>query len=371
MFDPEALLNPHLRTMEEYTPVQPFEVLSKELGLPPERLVKLDANENPFGPPQEVLEALAEYGYYNIYPDPEQRALRTAISDVYQVKYESIAVGCGADELLDYICRMFLMPADCILDLPPTFGMYSFDAQLTGAAVQQVWRQPNFAVDMKRVISAVSQSHLQETRRIKVVFVTSPNNPSGTWFPDESLKQLLGLPVLVVLDEAYVDFAHRESRMDWVLRYPNLIVLRTFSKAMGIAGLRLGFGIFPDWLMPHFWKCKQPYNVSAPAAAAGLASLKHMNPVREVVQQMRESRDRLLKDLQNIPFLETFPSEANFILCRVVDRDARSLWHELRKQGILLRYYNKPGLEDCMRISIGRPEQMTQLLAALHGLEKD
>lgn len=371
MFDPESLLNCHLRNMEEYTPVQPFEVLSQELQLPPEQLVKLDANENPFGPAPVVLDALAKYPYYHIYPDPEQQALRRAISEAYQLQFDSIAVGCGADELLDFICRMFLLPSDCILDLPPTFGMYSFDAQLTGAEVRQVWRRPDFSVDMEEVIEVVTQSHLREEFQIKVVFVTSPNNPSGTWFPDESLLQLLDLPVMVVLDEAYVDFAHRESRMDWVVRYPNLIVLRTFSKAMGIAGLRLGFGVFPDWLMPYFWKCKQPYNVSSPATAAGLASLQNMNDVQDIVQQMRKSRDALLNDLKVVPYLEEYPSEANFVLCRVVGRDAHSLWQQLRKQGILLRYYNKPGLEDCLRISIGRPEQMTQLMAALYSIEKD
>lgn len=371
MFDPADLLNPHLRDMEEYVPVQPFEVLSRELGLPPERLVKLDANENPFGPPQVVLDALAEYPYYHIYPDPEQQALRRAVAQAYQVPFEAIAIGCGADELLDYICRLFLSAADSILNLPPTFGMYSFNAQLAGAAVQPVRRRPDFSVDMAAVEEAVVGARAPATGQIKIVFVTAPNNPSGTWFPDADLRRLLDLPVLVVLDEAYVDFALRNSRIDWVARHPNLIVLRTFSKAMGIAGLRLGFGVFPDWLMPHFWKCKQPYNVNAAAMAAGLASLQHRNAVHDIVRQIREARAALLEDLQHIPYLQAYPSEANFVLCRVLDRDARGLWRRLREKGILLRYYHQPGLEDCIRISIGRPEQMSRLMEALHSVAKE
>ncbi len=369
MFDPESLLNPHLRDMEEYVPIQPFEVLSKELGFPPEQMIKLDANENPYGPPQFVIDALSEYPYYHIYPDPEQRALRQAISEVYQVPYPSIAIGSGADELLDYICRLCLSPLDSILDLPPTFGMYKFDAQLAGASVLQVWRRSDFSVDLKEVETAVAKCHTHGEFRVKIVFVTSPNNPSGTWFPDEELRRLLELPVLVVLDEAYVDFALRNTRMSWVAKHPNLIVLRTFSKAMGIAGLRLGFGVFPDWLMSHFWRCKQPYNVSALAAAAGLASLQNMDVVQDVVDKMRKSRTALLKGLHDITFLKEYPSEANFVLCRVVDRPAGKLWQELREQGILLRYYNKPGLEDCLRISIGRPEQIDRLMAVLQDME--
>ncbi len=371
MFDPESLLNPHLRDMEEYVPIQPFEVLSQELGLSPQQLVKLDANENPFGPPPAVLAALAEYPYYHIYPDPEQRALRQAVAQAYRVPFESVAMGSGADELLDCIGRLFLSPVDSILNLPPTFGMYSFSAQLAGAAVQQVWRRSDFSVDMDAVEEAVVRSQAQTDSRVKIVFATSPNNPSGTWFPDEDLQRLLDLPVLVILDEAYVDFALQKSRMDWVARFPNLIVLRTFSKAMGLAGLRLGFGIFPEWFMPYFWKCKQPYNVNVAAYVAGLASLQQMHAVQDIVRKIREARVSLLDDLAHIRYLEGYPSEANFVLCRVLGREARAMWRELRDQGILLRYYNRLGLADCIRISIGRPEQMARLMEALHSMQKE
>ncbi len=366
---PAQLLNPLVTDLEEYVPIQPFEVLTRSLGRTPGQIVKLDANENPYGPLPVILDALAEYPYYHIYPDPQQTALREAISRDSQVPAANIVVGSGADELLDYLCRMFLTAGDAIIDLPPTFGMYSFDAQLTGAAVCPVWRRKDFAVDVAAVEQAVRASQRKEPGRIKMVFATSPNNPTGTWLADAELTRLLALPVMVVLDEAYVDFAHQASRMDWVLAHDNLIVLRTFSKALGIAGLRLGYGAFPAWLMPMFWKFKQPYNVNVAAMVAGLASLQHREEVAQVVQRIRRNRDTLYQSLGSVSFLQPYASAGNFLLCQVTGRDAHSVWSQLRAQGILVRYYNKPGLEDCIRISVGREEQLERLMAVLHQMD--
>ena len=199
----------------------------------------------------------------------------------------------------------------------------------------------------------------------KLLFLTSPNNPSGTWLADDDLRRLLALPLVVVLDEAYVEFANRPSRADWVLRHDNLIVLRTFSKAAGIAGLRLGYGIFPAWLMPYLWKFKQPYNVNVAASVAGLASLRHTDQITAVVEKLKAERDRLYAELSVISYMRPYPSEANFVLCRVEGRDAAELKQSLERQGILVRYYNKPGLDNCIRISVGRPEQTDRLLVAL------
>ncbi len=367
---PASLLNPLITDLEEYVPIQPFEVLTRSLGRTPGQIVKLDANENPYGPLPVVLDALAEYPYYHIYPDPQQTDLRAAISQASQVPVDNIVVGSGADELLDYLCRMFLTAADAIVDLPPTFGMYSFDAQLTGAAVCPVWRREDFTVDVDAVEQAVLASQT-DGPRIKMVFATSPNNPTGTWLSDPELERLLALPVIVVLDEAYVDFAHQASRMDRVLAHDNLIVLRTFSKALGIAGLRLGYGVLPAWLMPVFWKFKQPYNVNVAAMVAGLASFQHSADVAQVTARIRHSRDALYQALGPISFLQPYPSAGNFLLCRVTGRDAHRVWSDLRAQGILVRFYQKPGLEDCIRISVGREEQLQQLMDVLHQMDDE
>lgn len=364
-FDPRDLVRPEIAGLEEYTPIQPFEVLSRRLGIPAGQLVKLDANENPYGPAPAVLEALAEYHYYHIYPDPEQGELRAALSDYVDVPAANILPGHGADELLDYLCRIFLKPGDAIVDCPPTFGMYSFDAGLSGGRVLEAWRTDAYEVDAQTIETLVAA---EPPGTAKLLFLTSPNNPTGNWLSDADLERLLALPLLVVLDEAYVEFADQPSRAAWVLQHENLVVLRTFSKAAGIAGLRLGYGICPEWLMATLWKFKQPYNVNVAAAVAGLASLRHIEQVRAAVDKIKAERERLYGGLAEVPYLRPYPSQSNFILCDVVEREAGALKQDLEQKGILVRYYRKPRLENCIRISVGRPDQTDRLLAALHEL---
>jgi len=240
--------------------------------------------------------------------------------------------------------------------------MYSFDAGLSGAEVVNVWRRDDYSLDVDAIAAAVDETS------VKLLFLTSPNNPTGNWLPDEELARLLELPVLVVLDEAYVEFADHASRAPWVMRHENLVVLRTFSKAAGIAGLRLGYGICPAWLMTQLWKFKQPYNVNVAAAVAGLASLRHREQIADVVVKLRAERERLRAGLQAIPYLRPYPSQANFVLCDVVGREAGQLKLVLEQRGILVRHYRKARLENCIRISVGRPEQTDRLLAELRAL---
>lgn len=355
------LLRPEVAELEPYTPILPFEVLSKKLGLAAEQIVKLDANENPYGPLPAIAEALVEYPYYHIYPDPEHSELRAALSDFVGVPAEQILPSHGADELLDYLCRLFLRPADAIINCPPTFGMYAFDAALSGGVVIDVKRGANFAID----VAAVEQVVKSALTPPKLLFLTSPNNPSGNWLPDADLARLLALPLLVVLDEAYVEFADHPSRADWVLRHDNLVILRTFSKAAGIAGLRLGYGICPPWLMAQLWKFKQPYNVNVAATVAGLASLRHVDQIMHVVGLLKAERERLFAALKTVAYLHPYPSQANFILCDVLGRDAQALKLALEAQEVLVRHYTKPGLENCIRISVGRPEQTDRLIGVL------
>ncbi len=393
----QSLLNPHLADLEEYTPIQPFEVLSRRLGIPAHEIVKLDANENPYGPHPAVAEALAEYAYYHIYPDPQQTELRQALaahleneqrecgsanegaesasSNAPAVPLEQILPSHGTDEILDYLCRLFLGPGDAIINTPPTFGMYSFDAKLVGAEVLEVWRDDGYHIDVDAIFDLVrSAAQKRESVHPKLLFLTSPNNPTGNWLPDSDLLRLLELPLIVVLDEAYVEFSVETSRTPWVLEHDNLVIIRTFSKSAGIAGLRLGYGVFPEWMMPLLWKFKQPYNVNVAATVAGLASLRHADEMLAIVDKIRVERDRLLRALKDVPYLSPFPSGANFVLCRVDNfkvegsGDAAALKNALEQQGILVRYYQKPGLDNCIRISVGRPEQTDRLLEELHRL---
>ena len=387
-----TLLLPHIADMAPYTPIEPFEVLSARLGRSPEQIVKLDANENPYGPHPAVREALAAYPFPHIYPDPEQRALRAALAEYTGVPAANIFPGHGADELIDLLCRVFLAPDDAIINCPPTFGMYEFDAGLAGACVVSVPRRADFSVDVERITNyelQITDGEMAnqgiDERRItndegrttlhaprftpKLLFLTSPNNPDGSLLTPDDLRRLLDLPLIVVLDEAYIEFAGLErSVARWVTERENLIVLRTFSKWAGIAGLRLGYGIFPSWLMPALWKAKQPYNVNVAATVAGLTSLAHRAEIQTSVDALIIERERLFRELAKFPFLRPYPSQANFVLCRVVDRDAKGLKEALAGRGILVRHYAKPGLENCIRVSAGRPEQTDALLAALTAL---
>jgi histidinol-phosphate aminotransferase len=360
-FSLTQLLRPDVATMEPYTPILPFDVLSAQLGRAPEDIVKLDANENPYGPSPKVREALAAMLYPHIYPDPESRHLRRALADYTRLPLDYVLAGHGADELIDLVMRLFVAPGDAILNCPPTFGMYRFDAAVNGARVLSLPRQADFSLDVAAITAAVAREP-----RVKLLFAASPNNPDGGLLTQDDLRRLLDLPLVVVLDEAYVEFAGLEhSRIEWVPERDNLIVLRTFSKWAGLAGLRLGYGAFAPAIIQHLWKIKQPYNVSVAAQVAGLASLADLDYLQANVARIIVERERLLEALRALPYLRPYPSRANFVLCRVVGRDARALKEALAARGILIRYYASPGLTDYVRFSVGTPEQTERLMAEL------
>ncbi len=362
--DLSKLIRLDIEKMETYTPIVPFDVLSVRLGCPPDEIIKLDANENPYGPSPKVYQALADERYYHIYPDPESNALREGLSNYLDIAKDRIMAGSGADELIDLIMRLFIQPGDAIINCPPTFGMYSFDAGICGGQVVTVQRLADCSIDIAAIEQAIVGEH-----HIKLLFVASPNNPDGGVLSDEALRQLLKLPVIVVLDEAYVEF-HGESYVKWVEEYPNLIVLRTFSKWAGLAGLRVGYGVFPKEIIAHLWKIKQPYNVNVAGMTAALASLNDLEYLKQNVAKIIAERERLYQELAKFEFLRPYPSRTTFILCRVVHRDAYQLKLDLERRGILVRYYTKPGLLDHIRISVGRPEQTDRLIAELEKLQE-
>ena len=355
----QNLVRSDISDMAPYTPIVPFDVLSKRLGIPAEDIIKLDANENPYGPSPAVYRALANEKDYHIYPDPDSTALRQALSQYTGIDATHIIAGQGADELIDLIVRLFVSPGDAVINCPPAFGMYRFDTELNGGKIIDVERKADFTLDPEAITEIASSD-----RNAKILFITSPNNPDGSLLSDVCLRELLELPLIVVLDEAYIEFAGG-SRADWVLQHENLVVLRTFSKWAGLAGLRVGYGVFPQWIISHLLKIKQPYNVNVAGSAAALASLSDVHHLQENVRKIVAERERLYPALREFDFLEPYPSEANFILSRVVGRDAAGLKAALAERGILIRYFNTPRLQDHVRISVGKPAQTSVLLDAL------
>ena len=363
----QNLVRSDIADMAPYTPIVPFDVLSKRLGIPAEDIIKLDANENPYGPTPSVYHALADEKDYHIYPDPDSTALRQALSQYTGIDATHIIAGQGADELIDLIVRLFVSPGDAVINCPPTFGMYRFDTELNGGKIIDVERSADFSLGIESIVEIANGRGevTSSDRNTKILFITSPNNPDGSVLSDACLQQLLQLPLIVVLDEAYIEFAEGGSRVDWVLEHENLVVLRTFSKWAGLAGLRVGYGIFPEWIISHLLKIKQPYNVNVAGSAAAVASLSDVRYLQENIRKIVEERERLYSALRNFDFLEPYPSEANFILSSVVGRDAAGLKAALAERGILIRYFNTPRLQDHVRISVGKPSQTSALLDAL------
>ncbi len=352
-----------IAAMDAYTPTTSLDVFAAQLGRPVESLVKLDANENPYGPSPRVREALAGLDVIHIYPDPESRRLRAALGEYVGVDADHLLVGAGSDELIVLLLQLFVEPGDAILNCPPTFGMYAFDAPLAHARVVNVPRCADFSLDMDGIEAAARESGA------KLLFLCSPNNPDGSLIPRDGIARLLDLPLVVVLDEAYSEFSGVPSWAARVPDFPNLVVLRTFSKWAGLAGLRVGYGVFPEAIITHLRKIKQPYNLNVAAEAGARAALADRAGLEATVRRIVAERDRLARELAAFGFLSIFPSRANFVLVRVSGIPARELRRRLAEEhGILVRHFDKPGLSDCLRISAGTPAQTDALLAALRTL---
>lgn len=355
--DIKKLIRPELVTMKGYSPIEPTEVLSLRAEMPSDKIVKLDGNENPYGCSPKVYQALATYPYYHIYPDPEQRELRQALEKYTGLGHQHIVCGTGSDDLIDLILRLFVKPGDEVINCPPTFGMYPFSTDVCGGRVVDVPRIEGFALDIASIKRAL-------TKTTKVIFVASPNNPTGNIAREKEIVELVDTGKIIVVDEAYSEFGN-VTVANLVPSYPNLIVLRTFSKWAGLAGLRIGYGFFPVEIANHLMKIKQPYNANAAARAAVLASLADIEYLHANVARILMERERLSAKLKELGWLKPHPSQANFILCSLPEGQAREIWEQLGKRGIFVRYFDAPLLKDCLRISVGRSEDTDTLVTAL------
>jgi histidinol-phosphate aminotransferase len=369
----ENFMRPEIVRMTPYIPIKPFPVLSAELGIPIEKIVKLDANENPYGPSPLAYEALAALGNTEvpIYPDPGSTALRQKLAEKLGVQPEMIVTGAGADELIEVLFKLFFSPDDVMINCPPTFGMYTFLGQIYGVKEVIIERDANFRLDINAIEAAVIQ------HQAKMVMLCAPNNPDGLYLESGALERLLKLNTIVLLDEAYGAFARPNLEAEFgaansarlVALHPNLVVLRTFSKWAGLAGLRVGYGVAAPEVAGYMMAIKQPYNINVAAEAAASASLDDLPYLNDNVQKMLVERDRIYTELAQFKSLKAFPgSKANFILVEVLRQSAADLKAKLAQRGILVRYFAKQGLENHIRISIGTPEQTDQLIAVLREL---
>lgn len=358
----KRLIRRHLIDAEPYKAVQPLEALAERLGIPVEQVIKLDANESPYGCSPRVLQALARADSYHIYPDPDHRELRTMLEEYTGVGREYIAVGSGSGELIDLILRMTLDPGEKVINFPPTFVPYGIRVKMCNGEIVDIPRGADFGVDVEKAKSAIDES-------TKVILLANPNNPTGNMTPVSDIISLLETGIFVVADEAYYEFSG-ETVAHLVPSYPNLIVLRSFSKWAGLAGLRAGYGIFDPEVREIIYKSKLPYNVSSAAQMAAMESLRDFDNMQERIEAIMSERDRLSKELQQQGILAPYPSRANFILCQAMNGDAAQIKSHLEQDGIFVRYFDTAMLRNTVRITVGKPEHTDALIKSLSKLSQ-
>ncbi len=340
------LVRPAVRALTPYSSAR------DEYDGPGGAMIFLDANENPFD------------NGVNRYPDPHQRVLKTEIARFRGVSEDQILLGNGSDEVLDLLFRVFCEPGkDSVITLPPTYGMYAVLAGINAVENIKVPLASGFQPDVGEILKMA-------TPETKLLFLCSPNNPTGNSLDKDRVTALLeSLPGLVVIDEAYIDFAGDGGFLPLLNAYPNLVVTQTFSKALGLAGIRLGVCFASPGIIGYLKRIKPPYNVNELTQQRALAALTAPEKIDEEIRSIKAERTRLVEGLAGIPFVrELFPTDANFVLARVDDAPRR--YRQLLDRGIVVRdRSSQAGCAHTLRFTVGTPEENTALLNVLSTLE--
>ncbi len=358
------LVRPNLRGRRPYVGPGSPEALARKYGFSLDRLVKLDANENPYGPSPRVFEALARPLPYHRYPEPDSETLRRALAEYVGASPDQIIVGAGSDEVILLALQAFLGPGTALVEPAPTFVMYRLTAEVVGARVITVPRDPQtYQADPEQVVAVLGP-------RVKVVVFCSPNNPTGNLESERTVRQVLDTGVFVLVDEAYYEYSGH-TFVPLISRYPNLGVLRTFSKWAGLAGLRVGYGVFSPEVARVVAGIKPPFNVSLAGQVAALESLADREYLMATVRKTIAERERLFRELGRFDYLRVLPSAANFIYAEVCRGSARQLTEALAQEGILVRQFDVPPPRGGIRISVGLPEENDRLLEALGRIQPE
>ena len=331
-----ARLTPYSTARDEY---------QGELG------IFLDANESPYG------------NGYNRYPDPHQKALKAQIAAIKGIAAENIFIGNGSDEAIDVLMRVFCEPrVDNVVSIAPSYGMYKVAAAINDVEIREVQLGEEFSLPVKEILAATDE-------RTKMIFLCSPNNPTGNSFPKEQMMHLVGaFEGIVVVDEAYIDFAEVESLKCEIEANPNLVVLQTMSKAWAMAGLRVGLALAAERVVELMSEVKYPYNINV-ATMAIVADLLRQ-PISAQVEEIKQQRSIVEEALQKSATIKKiYPSDANFLLVKVADADA--MYDFLIGKGIIVRNRNRvKGCEGCLRLTIGTPQENEALLKSISEYEK-
>lgn len=343
-FDIQALLRDNIKNLVPYS--------SARDEFKGQASVLLDANENAFGSPLETA--------YNRYPDPRQLALKTKLSQIKGVPPQNIFLGNGSDEAIDILFRAFCRPGiDNVILVPPTYGMYEVSANINDIAIKKINLTPTFQLDLEGIAEAIDPN-------TRLMFICSPNNPTGNSLDREDIETLLAnFNGIVVVDEAYINYARQRTFIQELTEYANLVVLQTLSKAWGLAGLRLGMAFASEEIIEVFNKIKPPYNINQATQDLALQALENIDIVNDWTRQTVVERDSLVSALLELSFVEhIYPSDANFILVKTTNPG--DIYNKMVNEGIILRDRSKVELcAGCLRITIGTPDENKQLIEAL------
>jgi len=360
--DPSRLAPDYVRSIARYIPGKPVEELAREFGLDPGRIVKLASNENPRGPGPAVRTAIANATEeLSRYPDGNGFALKTALAARFDVDADDIVLGNGSNDVLELVTQAFLRPGDTAVYSRHAFAVYPLATQARGATGIEVAAGVDYGHDLDAMRAAIAPS-------TRVVFVANPNNPTGTWIPPATLLSFIeSVPedVLVVLDEAYNEYLEPEQcapSASWTRLHPNLVVSRTFSKAYGLAALRVGYGLMNGNVAEMLNRVRQPFNVNALAQAAALAALGDVDYVNESRALNAQGRAALEEGFRKLG-LAFVPSHANFVLVRV--GDAAPVYQRLLQQGVIVRPVANYALPEWLRVTVGVGAENRRFLDAL------
>lgn len=317
--------------------------------------VFLDANENSFGSPLATN--------YNRYPDPLQTAIKEKIAAAENVETDNIFIGNGSDEAIDLLFRIFCQPGrDEAIICPPTYGMYQVSAAINDVSVREIFLTPDFQIDFEEI-------EKQFSGRTKLLFICSPNNPTGNSIRRETILEIAcAFPGIVCIDEAYIHFSNEKSLVGELSNLPNLVVLQTFSKAWGLAGLRVGLAFGNAEIVALLNKVKPPYNVSEIAQKAILNALENRAVVKWTIAGIINEREKMIEKLRDFSFVQNiYPTDANFVLVKMTN--AELVYKFLLDEKIVVRNRSRVELcTDCLRITVGTPEENARLIAALKKL---
>jgi histidinol-phosphate aminotransferase len=355
-----SLVPPHIASIHPYVPGKPIAELERELGL--SSTIKLASNENPLGPSPKVLRALrAHLAEINQYPDGSAFDLTRALAAKLEVPPESLLLGNGSNEVIDIAVRTFLRPGEEVVSAAGAFVVYQLATQAAGGT--------NVVVPMRDHTHDLPAMAAAVTPRTRMVFIANPNNPTGTWVAERAVERFMaGLPegVIAVFDEAYYEYVSRKAFPETLRRVragQPVFCLRTFSKAYGIAGLRIGYLVGPPEHVAEMNKVREPFNTNHLAQVAALAALADERHLRRVVRLNKRERERLGSELAALG-LDVIPSEANFLLVGL-RRDGNAVYQQLLRRGVIVRPVGNYGYPAHLRITVGLPEQNDRLISAL------